>query len=305
MREFLGFPREKKRAPQAIHHYRQEDQLRTLADLRDNDAAADEIGFINRILTMCALPRTDRGTDRNFVRRNGPYTLALTALNPKYYLPYGTYPRIVFAWVCTEVVRTRSPVLDLGRSFAGFMKSIGVLSSDSGGESGVRTRLKEQMNRLFSCAVLLSYESQFGERHEARVIAEEKEFWWDPVRPRNLSLWGSKVEIGHKLFVEILAHPVPIDLRLLRAMKRSALGIDLLLWLTYRVHGLRKPVFLTWKQLYRQFGDPIETQARRDNFRKGARREMVKILTAWPQLRVHMGKGGMRIGPTETRIRER
>ncbi len=40
----------------------------------------------------------------------------------------------------------------------------------------------------------------------------------------------------------------------LTALKRSTLGLDLYLWLTYRTFALRAPLRLTWKQLYQQFG---------------------------------------------------
>ena len=42
-------------------------------------------------------------------------------------------------------------------------------------------------------------------------------------------------------------------------MKRSPLGLDLYLWLTYRTFALKRPLRLTWRQLYRQFGaDPAK-----------------------------------------------
>ena len=37
-------------------------------------------------------------------------------------------------------------------------------------------------------------------------------------------------------------------------MKRSSLGLDLYLWLTYRTFNLTRPMRLSWKQLYCQFG---------------------------------------------------
>ena len=40
----------------------------------------------------------------------------------------------------------------------------------------------------------------------------------------------------------------------LTALKRSTLGLDLYLWLTYRTFALRTPLRLTWPHLYRQFG---------------------------------------------------
>ena len=42
------------------------------------------------------------------------------------------------------------------------------------------------------------------------------------------------IELGEDFFNEIIRCPIPIDLNTLRAMKRSPLGLDLYLWLTYR-----------------------------------------------------------------------
>ena len=50
---------------------------------------------------------------------------------------------------------------------------------------------------------------------------------------------------------------IPLDMNILRAVKRSPLGLDLYLWLTYRTFALKAPLCLSWRQLYRQFGvDP-------------------------------------------------
>ena len=55
----------------------------------------------------------------------------------------------------------------------------------------------------------------------------------------------------------IIAHPVPLDLHILKSLSRSSLGLDLYLWLTYRTFALKAPMRLSWKALYRQFGaDP-------------------------------------------------
>ena len=45
----------------------------------------------------------------------------------------------------------------------------------------------------------------------------------------------------------------------LTALKRSPLGLDLYLWLTYRIFTLKHPLRLIWRQVYRQFGvDPAK-----------------------------------------------
>ena len=55
------------------------------------------------------------------------------------------------------------------------------------------------------------------------------------------------------------ATPVPLDMNILKALKRSSLGLDLYLWLTYRTFSLKHTLQLPWKRLYRQFGaDPAK-----------------------------------------------
>ena len=73
-------------------------------------------------------------------------------------------------------------------------------------------------------------------------------------KPDEPSLWESTIELSEDFFNEIIRHPVPLDMNTLTALKRSSLGLDLYLWLTYRTFALRAPLRLTWRQLYRQFG---------------------------------------------------
>ena len=119
------------------------------------------------------------------------------------------------------------------------------------------------MNRLFGCTVSLIYEDESGFARVTSPVADKQEFWWSNHKPDELSLWESKIELGEKFFHEIIRHPVPIDMNILKALKRSTLGLDLYLWLIYRTFALRAPQRLTWKQLYQQFGaHPAQAGAR-------------------------------------------
>ena len=108
-------------------------------------------------------------------------------------LPFGSYPRLLLAWVCTEAVRTRSPVLTLGDSLADFMRTLGVFSA-SAGKRGIRTQLRDQMQRLFHTSIRLTARHRIGDmRREssvAAVVASRTEFWW------NLNAMGDE-RIGH------------------------------------------------------------------------------------------------------------
>ena len=264
-----------------------------------NLAARDadpELGFMARLLALCSLPRTNPKNRHEFKRVNGPYTLYMVAGGGNK-LPYGTLPRLLLAWVCTEAVRTQSPELILGDSLSEFMRKVGIYST-SGDK---HTRLRNQMRRLFGCTVSLLYEDARGEATLNAPIARLTEFWWSERQPDARSLWESKIELGEDFFNEIIRCPIPIDMNTLRAMKRSPLGLDLYLWLTYRTFALKRPLRLTWRQLYRQFGaDPATaSKVAQQAFRRDCLRELKKIKNAWPDLHYQTVKGALLLSPVE------
>ena len=185
-------------------------------------------------------------------------------------------PRLILAWVCTEAVQTGNRELVLGKSLSDFMRALGVYSSDG----KAYTRLRNQMRCLFNAHVQLIYEDQHGEVNVSSSVADRSEFWWNPQRPDEPSLWESKIYLGEAFFNEIVRHPVPLDMNILKAMKRSPLGLDLYLWAVYRTFSLTRPLRLSWRALYRQFGvDPSRANDKRtvDNFRTDCLRELKKI----------------------------
>ena len=274
----------------------------TLADQVNQLVSASEAdpdrGFMARTMVLCSLPRSNPGNRTQYVRRNGPLTLVMNAGGIDYKLPYGNIPRLLLAWVCTEAVRTQSRVLLLGDSVSEFMRKLDIYSS-----SGEKyTRLRNQMQRLFNVHVQLIYEDEHGGQASVNsLVADRTELWWNPKRPDERSLWESKIELGEKLFQEIIRHPVPLDMNTLKAMKRSSLGLDAYMWLTYRTFALKRPLRLSWKQLYRQFGsDPAKAINKfvvRD-FRTDFLRELKKIKIAWPDLHYATGKGVLILYPS-------
>jgi len=299
-REHIGNPVPLTMTPQAVYHWNRDDQANALIEAREAEA---DTGFVMRLLALCTLPRTNPGDRDRYVRRNGPFTLIMIAGGEIPKLPYGTLPRLLLAWVCTEAVRTQSRTLILGRSLAEFMRKLGI-TDDSGGKRGYRTRLQNQMQRLFDASVQLVYEDADRTVRVGSLVADRTDFWWNPRRPDEPVLWDSTIELGEKFFNEIIARPVPLDMNVLKAMKRSPLGLDLYLWLTYRLFGMTEPYKLTWRQLYRQFGvNPARADKRTvDYFRSDVLRELGKLKDAWPGLDYSTPKGCLRLKPTRPLI---
>ena len=170
---------------------------------------------------------------------------------------------------------------------------------------GGRTRLRNQMKRLFRCQIELIHEHKHGDRSIAARVADRTEFWWNERKPDEQMLWDSKIRLGEDFFNEIIQHPVPIDMNILKAMKRSSMGLDLYLWLTYRTFTLKRPMRLSWVRLYRQFGahpakadDNLTVQ----NFRKDCLRELKKIKMAWPKLNYTTAPGVLTLYPSTASI---
>ena len=283
-------------SPQARHSFTVADQVEHLVTASETDA---DLGFMARLLMLCSLPRTNPGNRHQYKRVNGPYKLIMSTTGD-YKLPFGNLPRLLLAWLCSEAVRTQSRELVLGRSLSKFMRTLGI-NSTSGGNRGEQTRLRNQMNRLFSCSVSLIYKGERGNASRSSFVADRTEFWWNERKPDEQTLWESKIRLGEDLFNEIMSHPVPLDMNILKALKRCALGLDLYMWLTYRTFALRAPQQLTWRQLYRQFGlHPDKASDKRTvlNFRSQALRELKKIKLAWPGLNYATAPGVLILYPS-------
>ena len=197
-----------------------------------------DIGFAARVLALCALPRRDPGDLRRYKRVNGPYRLVVVAMGDQG-LPWGSIPRLALAWLCTNVVRKRSRVVELGSSFERFFTALGY-PLRMGGRN--HRNVKTHVERLFSAAFYMDVEKWAGaDRWERNV-----EIWpvskrvrlWTSRRGRTAGGWTvASVELSEPLYEAIIERPFPINLNAIKALRKSPLAIDLYLWLTFRMKG--------------------------------------------------------------------
>ena len=282
--------------PQAAHHFTLADQVNQLVSASEADP---DRGFMGRTMALCSLPRTNPGNRLQYKRANGPYSLIMTAVG-KTKLPYGSLPRLLIAWICTEAVKTQSRELVLGRSLSEFMRALGLEPI-----GGVRTRLRNQMKRLFSAHVSLVYEDKRDMVIAGSQVADRAELWWNPRRSDERVLWESKIRLGEDFFNEIIQHPVPIDMNTLTALRRCALGLDLYWWLVHRTFALTSPLRLSWPHLYHQFDADPSKAGSHDTvqyFRRKVLRELKKIKLAWPGLNYATAPGVLILHPSTPSI---
>ena len=115
---------------------------------------AGALGVITRVLAQATLPHTDPKLPPGtlYSRSTGLLTLNIAPTTSKYGVPFGTIPRLVLAWICTEAIKTNSRTLMLGRSQREFLEKIQLHSN---GRDIARCR--EQCRRLFRAVVSVEY----------------------------------------------------------------------------------------------------------------------------------------------------
>jgi hypothetical protein len=270
-------------------------------------ASAQDAAFIARELVLASLPHSNPGDRPVWMRRNGDVTLAIQPginleTGRSFGYPYGIIPRLLLFWMTTEAIRRKSRRLELGSSLNGFLAELGLSPYTGRGKRGDAKRLREQMERLFRSRFSLERQATAGEQSGKRwldmQVAPQGELWWSLRAPDQGALWGSWIELGELFYTALTSAPVPVDMRALRALKRSPLALDLYAWLTFqafRAHHHRQVRFETWAQLHSHMGGEY---ADIDNFRKKVKAALQKIRTVYPGLRLGRRPGGIEVLPT-------
>ena len=250
---------------------------------------AGELCYVMSLMAQISLPHRDPKTRRYF-RRNGNIQIFLddpTGIG----LPYGSIPRLVLIWVTTEAVQNKSNKLILGDSINQYLRKLNIIPS--GGKRGSITRVQNQIERLFNSTLTIRRVDSQGQgyitRH-ARIVYEFS--LWTGRDPNQTPLWKNAIILTDEFYKEIIAHPVPLDMRVLREIKQSPTAIDIYLWRTYRNSYMTKETTISWKQLQTQFGAGYANDKKGlNNFQQGFMREQKKVELLYPGAEVRQEHG--------------
>jgi hypothetical protein len=228
------------------------------------------LSYYTPILIQCTLPHSAQKVNP-WIRKNGDCTLILSSGfdsdGKPYGIPYGSFPRLVLAYIITRVIETGARRIDLSSYFSGFMKEIGYTGNHKGNSlAGKRTR--DQLIRLLRASI--TFEGK-GDGHLAVLdvkVAPKFELWWDYRNPEQDSLWGSYIDISEDFRQAILQAPVPLRTDILKAIRKSPLALDVYMWTSYRLFVMDKTgqeaIHLGYGRLQEQFGTGIAEK----NYRK-------------------------------------
>jgi hypothetical protein len=177
------------------------------------------------------------------------------------------------------------------------MRELGL--TPTGGTRGDITRLKNQTTRLFSSTITAIYENSDSTAILNRAIADKAVLWWHAKQPEQAALWRSSVTLSEQFYTEVIEHPIPVDLRALKVLKKSPMALDLYCWLTYRASYAKRPSTIPWQALAMQFGSDY---ARLRDFKASFITELRKVATVYAGAQFEAIEVGLVVKPSPPHI---
>jgi Plasmid encoded RepA protein len=258
---------------------------------------SDNIAFVHAVLAQLGLPRNPTDA-RSFDRISGRASLSIEA--GRWFdglrwhdqaLPSGTRPRLVLIHVCSEAIRTRSPVVEIGHSVRGFLGELGI---DPGGEN--MRHFRREMIRLAACRMTLGLATPTGSKTIKADPIKSFEAWLATSEGQQV-MWPGTLELGSDFFETLSAHAVPLDRGAVSQLTNSALALDIYTWLAHRLCRINSPAGtrLSWGNLHEQFG-----QEYRDvkDFRRKFLIALKRSVAVYPEAKIDHVRGGLLLKPS-------
>lgn len=272
-------------------------------------AEQDGVNYLHSGFCQAALPhREPRNPLDPWIRRNGAYQLVIRpGILPlrdrviQIGVPYGTKARLIMIYFQTEAVRTRSQIVDLGPTMASWLRKMGL--STSGGARGSYAPVREQALRIARCEFTMRFERSASEARLAdQRIVDGMDLWRDATTEEALfrtgGEWVRHVRLSDAFYEHLMEHAVPLSEEAIARLKHSNLALDLYVWLTYRLHTLRKETTVPWYALAEHFGS--ESGHRQIAFR--LKETLRDVAAVYPEADVEASSRGLILRPSRPSV---
>ena len=266
-------------------------------------AMEQELGFVISTMVFAALPH--RAVKSGIYKRSDAM-VTLTVMNdPDIGVPYGRYPRLLLAHICTLAKRTGERRILLGENQSDFIRRLN-LDPRSVGKRSQAGMLKKSAIQLFTSSIRWreSGENKFNFKN-IEVASQGSLIWTPHTNSGGLDShkWQGFIDLSETFFNQCIQHSFPIDLNVIHSL-RSSVAIDIYIWLTYKMNILKSPVKITWRQLKFQFGseysdDPIGIK----NFKAKFSSQIKNVLEHY-NANVHYTTEYLELKPSNTHIKK-
>lgn len=285
------------------------DRIKSARGQMLNERDACELALVPQIMTRCSLPQSNPGnyralTHNDWKRECRTVTMTLyphvetdeRGQQCEIY-PYGAFSRILLYWATSEAIRSKSRIIPMGRSFSNLCRHFRLHEHGKDRET-----LGKALRALFSC--LIKFENTGPERMRWASVqfASEGDLQWNKNTVESRFTEDSYVKLSSEFFEMASENPVPIDMRAVRALRHSALALDLYVWSTYRSFLERKyprAALTPWRELMTQMGG---SYAHVPSFKRKALNALGQVQSVYPELRAESTPEGLVIRGNESSI---
>lgn len=250
-----------------------------------------EIGFQHTVLCQTALPHRPTKA-RTWEREQGNVSLSIEAGRIKrgqkwveLLLPYGEKPRLLLIHLNSEAVRTSSPIIDIGRSMTGFIKTLGIEPNGAHIHA-----FKDQALRLATANIRFAVGDGKASVQGQMQIVKAFALW--PQDQHQRSIWPTTLRLSDDYFNALQGHAVPLDQRAVMALRGSSLLLDIYGWMAQRLHRIpaSRPQHISWPAVKSQFG---VNYGRERAFRGKFTKALDVVQAAYPAARFEVTDDGL------------
>lgn len=254
------------------------------------DAQQQDVAFSSRPFTLCSLPVRPVKNRPVYERHNGNFFLRIEAGQGKE-LPYGR-DRLVLILLATMAVQQRSRIVKLGTA-------TDILRLFGRGQSGSHyRRLMDSFDRIFSATI---YWGMQGQQDNRRFIDQYKvsmldhlRLWYSDVAHTHGAAFENEVTLSQPFFDELMAHPIPVDMEVVRGLLDSPGELDFYIWIVLRTWTMQTgstaevPLF-GFNSLREQLGTQVQSHRK---FRQMIRHWLKRTKVFWPECPAEVSPDG-------------
>jgi Plasmid encoded RepA protein len=268
--------------------------------------SSDATGFTYSGFCQAALPHKRLPDDKEWIRQSERLTLMIEpgrmpipGQNEARFLgvPFGSRARLILLYLQTEALRTKSRHVELGGSMREWLRRMGV---SPGGKTFREVR--EQATRLSTCKLSFYWPQSGGMGFSNERIVDGGILFNDPADDRQGSLFADTVRLSESFYNALRKHPVPLWEPAIRQLQNNSMALDLYVWLSYRLHVLKKPTPIHWPRLHEQFGSGFKAIRQ---FKPTFIANLELALTVYPEAIVEPHDQGLVLVPSRPPIPER
>ena len=255
------------------------------------DQGQQNLCFSSRPFVLCGLPvRRLPANQLLYERRNGRFVLQITG-HPHYGLPFGQ-DRIVPIFLATMAVRQKSQTV----RFLTAAEMLETFGMSKGGKE--YRRLVAAFERIFGATMFFGTENLSA---TAKVVQRsrfnflrEAHIWYNRRNEDAIpDEFGNVIVLSDEFYQEVMAHPIPTDLEVVKVLAAAPAALDLYVWLSYRCFTAKGqesiPIFGPFG-LVRQIGSVEYSCERRFRAKLGQWLRTIRVI--WPECPARIAADG-------------